>query len=102
MTDKETASAEVGTRKPDDDVGTPGSPATGGGRQTAEQAAITGLGVEGRSDAERQQDRHGSDHGAGKNSAPIGGSSSGQSDRKNAEDGGTAVPGRGKAEEAQR
>ena len=71
---------ETVTRKPDEDVGSPGGPAAGGGRQTADQAAITDMGGEGRSDSERR-----GDWGAGEpGRAPpaLGGSSAGHSDQK--------------------
>lgn len=46
----------VGTRKPDDDVGAPGAPAAAGGRQSAEQSAITEQGSGGKTDADRNAD----------------------------------------------
>lgn len=75
---------ETVTRKPDADVGTPGGPAAGGGHQTPQQAAITGQGSGGRSDADRQDTwKQGGE--PGRNPAAIGGSSNGQSDQKAAE-----------------
>ncbi|HEX8416359.1 MAG TPA: hypothetical protein VF641_02030 [Methylobacterium sp.] len=72
---------ETVTRKPDSDVGTPGDPAVGGGHQTPQQAAITGQGSGGRTDADRQESwKQGG--APGRNPAPIGGSSDGQSDQK--------------------
>ncbi len=73
--------SETVTRKPDVDVGTPGGPAAGGGKQTPQQAAITGQGSGGRTDADRQESWN--QGGApGRNPAPIGGSSNGMSDQK--------------------
>ncbi|WP_375409318.1 hypothetical protein [uncultured Methylobacterium sp.] len=72
--------SETATRKPEADVGKPGDPAVGG-HQTAQQAAITGQGSGGRTDADRQETWN--QGGApGRNPAPIGGSSDGQSDQK--------------------
>ncbi|KQP42291.1 hypothetical protein ASF49_00035 [Methylobacterium sp. Leaf104] len=74
----------VGTRKPDSDVGTPGDPAVAGGGQSPDQAAITRQGPGGRTDAGRNAGWDGaeSDGAAkGRNPAPAGGSSDGQSDR---------------------
>lgn len=68
------------TRKPDDAVGSEGNPAAGDGHQTAEQAAITGMGSGGKDDASRHEE-----WGKGKpGSAPpaIGGSSGGHSDQQ--------------------
>ena len=77
----DTIPSETVTRKPQADVGKPGDPAVGGGHQTAEQAAITGQGSGGRTDADRQETWN--QGGApGRNPAPIGGSSDGQSDQK--------------------
>lgn len=71
---------ETVTRKPDDDVGTPGSGPAGGGRQTGDQAAITDMDAGGRSDAERNA---GWEAGAAGQSPPaLGGSSGGHSDQK--------------------
>lgn len=71
---------ETVTRKPDDAVGTPGTPPAGGGRQTPDQAAITDMDSGGRSDAERNA---GWDAGAAGQSPPaLGGSSGGHSDQK--------------------
>lgn len=72
---------ETVTRKPEADVGKPGDPAIGGGHQTAQQAAITGQGSGGRTD-ESRQDSWKQGGAAGRNPAPIGGSSDGQSDQK--------------------
>lgn len=69
----------VGTRKPDDDVGAPGAPAAAGGKQSAEQSAITEQGSGGKTDADRNAGWDGSPE--GRNPAPAGGSSDGQSDR---------------------
>ena len=76
--------SNTGTRKPDEAVGSRGPRPAGGGHQTAEQAAITGQGSGGRSDAERQgewSDSRGSET-AGRTPPALGGSSGGHSDRK--------------------
>lgn len=83
MSEKTHPSATV-TRKPDDEVGTRGSRPAAGGHQTAEQAAITEQGPDGRSDTERSHERTDAGGAAGRNPAPIGGSSSGQSDQHSA------------------
>lgn len=71
----------IGTRKPDDAVGSPGEPAAGGGRHTAEQAAITDMGAGGRSDADRKDTlKEGGE--AGRSPPVPGGASGGHSDRK--------------------
>jgi hypothetical protein len=68
------------TRKPDDKVGTKGSPAAGGGHQTAEQAAITSMGTGGKDDSARHESWGKGEEGA---SPPaVGGSSGGHSDQK--------------------
>jgi hypothetical protein len=69
----------VGTRKPDDDVGKPGEAAAAGGGQSADQAAITRQDPGGRSDTDRNAAWDGTPK--GRNPAPAGGSSDGQSDR---------------------
>lgn len=69
----------VGTRKPDADVGKPGAPAVAGGKQSPEQSALTQQGSGGQTDAARNADWEGSPE--GRNPAPVGGSSDGQSDR---------------------
>jgi hypothetical protein len=74
----------VGTRKPDSDVGKPGAPAVAGGGQSAEQAAITQQGSGGKTDATRNADWDGG--AKGRNPAPVGGSSDGQSDRPHSPD----------------
>jgi len=74
----------VGTRKPDSDVGTPGDPAVAGGGQSAEQAAITRQGSGGQTDATRNAAWDGAPK--GRNPAPAGGSSDGQSDRPRSPD----------------
>lgn len=71
-----------GTRKPDSDVGTKGEPAVAGGGQTAQQAEITGMKTGARSDADRKADWNTTGGSPGRNPAPVGGSSDGQSDRK--------------------
>ncbi|NEU13294.1 hypothetical protein G3T14_14305 [Methylobacterium sp. BTF04] len=71
-----------GTRKPDDAVGTRGDPAVSGGHQSPEQAAITGLEPDGRTDADRKKAWSEAGGVPGRNPAPVGGSSDGQSDRK--------------------
>lgn len=81
MSDFDKQPTDAATRN-DDEVGSPGGPAAGGGRQTPEQAAVTGTGSEGLTDADRKaQWKQGSDQ-AGRNPAPVGGSSDGQSDRR--------------------
>ncbi|MFG5118693.1 hypothetical protein [Methylorubrum sp. POS3] len=70
----------VGTRKPDEAVGSRGPSPAGGGHQTPEQAAITGQGSGGRSDDERTSEWGGADE--GRTPPAIGGSSGGHSDRK--------------------
>jgi len=77
---RETSDSGTVTRKPDDKVGSKGSPAAGGGHQTAEQAAITGIGHGGKDDAARHDEWDKGEPG----SAPpaIGGSSGGHSDQK--------------------
>ena len=70
---------ETVTRKPDADVGSPGGPAAGGGRQTPDQAAITDMGRGGRSDAERQGDWKAAE--PGRTPPALGGSSAGHSDQ---------------------
>ncbi len=73
------------TCKPDDDVGRRGSEPTNGNRQTAQQAEITGIGPHGRDDADRKGEW--SEGGAaGRNPAPMGGSSQGHADQKAAGD----------------
>ena len=78
--DTDEASQTV-TRKPDDEVGTSGRPAAGGGGHTAEQSAITDMGTGGKSDPERKSDWN---QGGEPGRAPPtpGGSSGGHSDRK--------------------
>ena len=71
------------TRKPDDKVGTAGSPPAGGGHQTAEQAAVTDFGTGGKDDAARHRDWGKGE--AGATPTPIGGSSGGHFDQKPAE-----------------
>jgi hypothetical protein len=68
------------TRKPDDKVGSSGSAPAGDGHQTAQQAAITGMGSGGKDDA----DRHGEwgQGQAGASPPAVGGSSGGHSDQK--------------------
>ncbi|MGU3361676.1 hypothetical protein ACLBWX_15190 [Methylobacterium sp. M6A4_1b] len=69
----------VGTRKPDSDVGKPGDPAVAGGGQSPDQAAITRQDSGGQTDAARNAEWDGGPK--GRNPAPAGGSSDGQSDR---------------------
>lgn len=70
---------ETVTRKPDQDVGTPGGPAAGGGHQTPDQAAVTDMGGGGRTDAERRDDWKAGE--PGRSPPALGGSSAGQSDQ---------------------
>lgn len=87
MAGDRTTPSETVTRKPDSDVGKPGPPPTGGGRQTPEQAAITGIGTGGRSDAERKDGWHA----AAPGQAPAtGGASQGHAEQKAADDGSRA------------
>ncbi|MGA4552159.1 hypothetical protein [Methylorubrum aminovorans] len=77
--------SNTGTRKPDEAVGSPGPHPVGGGHQTPEQAAITGQGSDGRSDAERRGEWGGGSQGSdaeGRTPPALGGSSGGHSDRK--------------------
>ncbi|MER2266759.1 hypothetical protein [Methylobacterium oxalidis] len=73
---------ETVTRKPDADVGSRGGPAAGGGHQTPEQAAITGAGSGGRSDAERGRDWSAAGGEPGRAPPTPGGSSAGYSDQQ--------------------
>lgn len=77
---RSTSDSGTVTRKPDDKVGSPGSPPAGGGHQTAEQAAITGMGSGGKDEAARREDLQGGT--AGSSPPAIGGSSRGHSDQK--------------------
>ncbi|MCJ2081024.1 hypothetical protein [Methylobacterium sp. J-090] len=81
MADK-TNPTDAATRKPDDDVGTPGEPAVAGGGHTADQSAITDQTPGGLTDADRKTGWAGAGGASGRNPAPMGGSSDGQSDRK--------------------
>lgn len=82
----------VGTRKPDEAVGSRGPSPAGGGHQTPQQAAITEQGSGGRSDDERTGEwakGRARDEARGKDAAEegrtppaLGGSSGGHSDRK--------------------
>lgn len=82
MAPRETDEAsQTVTRKPDDAVGSPGSPPAGGGHQTPEQAAITDQGGGGLGSSERKDTRP--DAGEPGRSPPVpGGSSNGHSDQK--------------------
>lgn len=82
-----TTPSETVTRKPDSDVGEPGSPAVGGGRQTPEQAAITDIGDGGRSDADRDHTWRAPEGQAGRAPAPTGGASGGHADQNSARGG---------------
>lgn len=73
---------DIATRKPDDDVGTRGAPAIGGGRQTPEQEAARDQEGGGLTDAERNRNWSETGGQKGRNPAPVGGSSDGQSDRR--------------------
>lgn len=79
ITDR-TAPSETVTRK-DDDVGSPGGPAVAGGRQSTQQAEITDMGAQGRSDADRRERERCSRDRPGTDMAPPGGSSGGHSDQ---------------------
>ena len=78
---EKTNPTDAATRKPDDDVGTPGEPTVAGGTHTADQAAITDQTPGGLADGQRKEawDQGGA---PGRNPAPVGGSSDGQSDRR--------------------
>ena len=67
------------TRKPDDAVGSKGSPAAGGGHQTSAQAAITDMGAGGKADTDRKKEW--GEGQAGASPPAIGGSSGGHSDQ---------------------
>ena len=78
--DTDEASQTV-TRKPDDQVGSSGAPAAGGGGHTAAQAAITDMGTGGKSDPERKADwKQGGE--PGRAPPTPGGASGGHSDQK--------------------
>ncbi len=77
---RETSDSATVTRKPDDKVGSSGSLPAGGGHQTAQQAAITGMGSGGKDETDRKQDMSGG--AAGASPPAIGGSSGGHSDQK--------------------
>jgi hypothetical protein len=77
---RETSESATATRKPDDKVGTPGEPPAGGGHQTPEQAAVTGMGSGGKDDTARTKEWGGAE--AGRTPPAIGGSSGGHSDQK--------------------
>jgi hypothetical protein len=68
-------------KRPDNEVGEPGGPAVGGGRQTPQQAALTSQDGEGRSDAERKKDWAGTSGEPGRPPVALGGNSQGQGDR---------------------
>ncbi|GEO99863.1 hypothetical protein [Methylobacterium haplocladii] len=91
MSDENTSHATI-TRKPDD-VGKSGPPATGGGHQTPEQAAITGMGRGGLTDADRSHDRPDAGAAAERSPTATGGSSGGHSDQKSASGGGKVAGG---------
>ena len=97
--------SNTGTRKPDEAVGSRGPHPAGGGHQTPEQAAITGQGSGGRSDAERRgewgEGGQGSDA-AGRGPPALGGSSGGHSDRKAAAGPREGEPVAGEPERAKR
>ncbi len=69
------------TRKPDDAVGTRGDPPAGGGHQTADQAAITGMGS-GEAARPEPKDGWGRTGEPGRSPPAVGGSSGGHSDQK--------------------
>lgn len=77
---RDTSDSATVTRKPDDAVGSAGSAPAGGGHQTPEQAAITGMGSGGKDEQARRQDMRGS--AAGSSPPALGGSSGGHSDQK--------------------
>jgi hypothetical protein len=69
------------TRKPDDVVGSRGDAPAGGGRQTADQAAITEMGS-GESPRPEPKDGWGKAGEPGRSPPAVGGSSGGHSDQK--------------------
>lgn len=69
------------TRKPDDKVGSRGSPPAGGGHQTPDQAAITDVGSGGAPQAEPKEG-WGRTGEPGRSPPVVGGSSAGHSDQK--------------------
>ncbi|WP_457104492.1 hypothetical protein [Methylobacterium sp. P5_C11] len=69
------------TRKPDDAVGSRGTPPSGGGHQTADQAAITDMESGGTPQSE-PKDRWGAAGEPGRSPPALGGSSGGHSDQK--------------------
>lgn len=76
-----TSESETVTRKPDDAVGSRGTPLAGGGHQTPEQAAITDMGSGGTPRSEPKEG-WGSTGEPGRAPPAIGGSSGGHSDQK--------------------
>lgn len=76
-----TSDSETVTRKPDDKVGTRGTPPAGGGHQTPEQAAITDMGSDGTPQSE-PKDGWGATGEPGRAPPAVGGSSGGHSDQK--------------------
>lgn len=73
---------DAATRKPDDDVGTPGEPAVAGGAHTADQSSVTDQTPGGLTDAQRNAAWKEGGADRGRNPVPVGGSSDGQSDRR--------------------
>ncbi|MGH1569610.1 hypothetical protein ACRAWG_01710 [Methylobacterium sp. P31] len=69
------------TRKPDDKVGSRGTPPAGGGHQTPDQAAITDMGAGGSARTE-PKDGWGGTGEPGRSPPAVGGSSDGHSDQK--------------------
>ncbi|WCS23051.1 hypothetical protein LOK46_17900 [Methylobacterium sp. NMS14P] len=69
------------TRKPDDKVGSRGSPPAGGGHQTSDQAAITDMGS-GETPRTEPKEGWGAAGEPGRAPPAVGGSSGGHSDQK--------------------
>ncbi|MHB2209872.1 hypothetical protein [Methylobacterium sp. CM6257] len=69
------------TRKPDDKVGSRGTPPAGGGHQTPDQAAITDMGPGGSAQPEPKEGWGGAGE-PGRSPPAVGGSSGGHSDQK--------------------
>lgn len=88
-------------RRRDDEVGTPGAPAAGGGAHTAAQAAITDMGPAPKSDAERKAEWSRSGE-PGRDPPNPGGASGGHANQKSPRSGETVVSGQSKSEREQR
>lgn len=82
---KPTSESGTVTRKPDDKVGSRGTPPSGGGHQTADQAAITDM-ESGGTPRSEPRDRWGEAGEPGRAPPVRGGSSGGHSDQKASRD----------------